>query len=119
MKRSGELAKIGSQMVRGDIAFDLTKMHAIFAAFAEKATKLPSLFPDDSKTGETRARAAIWERPDEWKAAIDKFAADTKEARAQATDLESFKTTFRQVGRHCHSCHETFRGPPLQHHHHR
>ena len=119
MKRSGEQAKIGSQMVRGDIAFDLAKMHAIFAAFAEKATKLPSLFPDDSKTGETRARAAIWERPDEWKAAIDKFAADTKEARAQATDLESFKTTFRQVGRPCHSCHETFRGPPLQHHHHR
>ena len=38
MKRSGEQAKIGSQMVRGDIAFDLAKMHAIFAAFAEKAT---------------------------------------------------------------------------------
>jgi cytochrome c556 len=116
MKRSGEQAKVGSQMVRGDIAFDLAKTHAIFAAFAEKAAKLPSLFPDDSKTGETRARAAIWERPDEWKAAIDRFAADTKEADAQTTDLETFKGTFRQVGRNCHSCHETFRSPPLHHH---
>jgi cytochrome c556 len=112
MKRSGDQAKLGSLMVRGEVAFDLAKAQSIFAVFAEKSAKLPGLFPADSKTGETRARAAIWEKPDEWKAAIDKFAADTKEASAQTTDLETFKTAFRNVGRHCVSCHEVFRSPP-------
>jgi len=113
MKRSGEQAKIGSLMMRSEIAFELAKAHAIFATFADKAAKLPNLFPDDSRTGETRARPAIWEKPAEWKAAIDKFGADTDEARAHTTDLETFKVAFRNVGRNCLSCHETFRGPPL------
>jgi cytochrome c556 len=116
MKHSGEQAKIGSQMSRGERPFDLAKAHAVFAAFAEKAAKLPSLFPDDSRHGDTRARSAIWERPDEWKAAIAKFAADTQAARAQTTDFETFKASFGNVGRNCLACHEAFRAP---HHHHR
>jgi cytochrome c556 len=116
MKRSGEQAKIGGLITRGDIPFDLAKAQVIFAVFAEKAAKLPGLFPEDSKSGDTRARPAIWEKPEEWKAAIDKFAADTKEARAQTTDLETFKAAFLNVSRNCLSCHETFRGPPRHPH---
>jgi cytochrome c556 len=119
MKLSGAQAKIGNQMARGEIPFELAKAHVIFAVFADKAAKLPSLFPHDSRTGGTRARAAIWEKPDEWRAAIDQFAADIEEARAQTADLESFKAGFRNVGRNCVSCHDVFRGPPLHHHHHR
>ncbi len=116
MKRSGEQAKIGGLMIRGDLPFDLAKARAIFAVFAEKAAKLPGLFPDNSRTGDTRARPAIWEQPDEWKAAIAKFAVDTKEASARTTDLETFKEAFRVVGKNCLSCHEAFRGPPRHHH---
>ena len=51
MKKSGAMAKIGSSMIKGETPFDLAKTKAIFAAFAEDAGKMPTLFPDCSKTG--------------------------------------------------------------------
>jgi cytochrome c556 len=111
MKRSGEQARIGAQMVKGEIPYDPAKAEAIFAAFADKASKLADLFPADSKTGETRALPAIWEKNDQFKATIAKFASDVREAQAKTKDLDSFKASFAAVGRNCTSCHETFRRP--------
>ena len=77
MKRSSDLAKGGSAMIKGEAPFDLAKTKEIFAAFAEDAGAMPTLFPDCSKTGDhTTAGPAIWDRPDDFKAAIAKFAAD-------------------------------------------
>ena len=56
MKRSAELAKSGSAMIKGDAPFDLAKTKEIFAAFAEDAAALPTLFPDCSKTGDSIPR---------------------------------------------------------------
>ena len=81
MKKSAAVGKDGSAMIKGDTPFDLAKAQAILATFAEDAAALPSLFPDCSKTGEnTTAAPAIWDRPDDFKAAIAKFAADVKAA---------------------------------------
>lgn len=109
MKRSGAEARIGAQMARGEIPFDAAKAQAVFATFADKAAKLPNLFPENSKTGDTRAAPAIWEKPAEFKAEIAKFAADAKKGQETAKDLESFKAAFSATGRDCGSCHETFR----------
>jgi len=109
MKRSGAEARVGAQMARGEVPFDAAKAQAIFATFADKAAKLPTLFPDNSKAGDTRAAPAIWEKPAEFKAEIAKFAADAKKGQETAKDLESFKAAFSATGRDCGSCHETFR----------
>jgi cytochrome c556 len=111
MKRSGDQAKLGAQMARGQDPFDLAKAQAVLATYADKAAKLPNLFPATSKTGDTRAMPAIWDKPAEWQAAIKKFADDAKAAQAAAKDLDSFKTAFANVAKNCGGCHETFRKP--------
>jgi cytochrome c556 len=110
MKKSGAMAKIGSSMIKGEIPFDLEKTKEIFAAFEEDAKAMPTLFPDCSKTGDNSATApAVWEKPDEFKAAIAQFAADIKAAQGSTKDVETLKASFQSIGKDCGGCHQTFR----------
>jgi len=110
MKHSGAMAKDGSAMIKGDAPFDPAKVQQIFAAFADDAAALPTLFPDCSKTGDdTTAGPAIWDRPDDFKAAIAKFAADVKAAQASTKDVAGLKASFQTIGKDCNSCHQVFR----------
>jgi cytochrome c556 len=110
MKKSADQARIGSSMIRGDTPFDLAKAQAVLATFAEDAAALPSLFPDCSKTGEhTTVAPAIWDRADDFKTAIAKFAADVNSAQDSTKNLDSLKASFQTVGKDCGSCHQTFR----------
>jgi cytochrome c556 len=110
MKHSAAVAKDGSAMIKGDAPFDLAKAQQIFATFAEDAAALPTLFPDCSKIGDdTTAGPAIWSKPDDFKAAIAKFAADIKAAQDSTKDLDSLKAGFQTIGKDCGSCHQTFR----------
>ena len=110
MKKSGEEAKIGTAMIKGEKPFDAAKVQEIYAAFAEDAKQMPTLFPDCSKSGaKTTAAPAIWERMDDFKAAIAKFAADIKAAQDNPKDLDTLKANFQTIGKNCSSCHQTFR----------
>lgn len=110
MKRSGDMAKLGASINRGETPFDMAKAHEIFAAFADKAAKLPTLFPDCSKAGaDTHAAPTIWEKPDEFKERIAKFTADVKAAQDNTKDADTFKASFITVGKDCGACHEKFR----------
>ena len=113
MKKSSEMAKIGSAMIKGDAPFDLAKAKEVLAAFAEDAAAMPTLFPDCSKTGDhTTVAPAIWEKPADFKAAQDKFAADVKAAQDNLKDLDSLKTSFQTIGKDCGGCHQAFRIRP-------
>jgi cytochrome c556 len=110
MKKNGDEAKIGTQFMKGEAPFDLAKAKAIFAAYADAASKAPNLFPDNSKTGgETAALPAIWEKKDDFNAKLKKFGEDAKEAESKVTDEASFKATFPNVQKNCGGCHETYR----------
>ena len=110
MKKSGAEAKIGTEMIKGERPFDAAKVQEIYAAFAEDAKQMPTLFPDCSKTGaKTTAAPVIWERMDDFKAAIAKFADDIKAAQANTKDLEALKANFSTIGKNCGGCHQTFR----------
>src|SRR5262249_55086172 len=77
MKKNGDEAKIGTQFMKGEAAFDLAKAKAIFAAYADAASKAPALFPDNSKTGgDTAALPAVWEKKDDFNAKLKKFGED-------------------------------------------
>ncbi|HEX9237156.1 MAG TPA: cytochrome c [Xanthobacteraceae bacterium] len=110
MKKSGAAAKIGTEMIKGERPFDLAKVREIYAAFADDATQMPTLFPDCSKTGhKTTAAPAIWQKMDDFKAAIAKFAADIKAAQDNTKDLGSLKANFQIIGKNCSNCHQSFR----------
>jgi cytochrome c556 len=110
MKKNGDEAKIGTSYMKGEAAFDLAKAKAIFAAYADAASKAPALFPDNSKTGgDTAALPAVWEKKDDFLAKLKKFGEDAKEAQAKVTDEATFKTVFPAVQKNCGGCHETYR----------
>ncbi|HUC48678.1 MAG TPA: cytochrome c [Xanthobacteraceae bacterium] len=113
MKKSADMAKIGSAMIKGEAPFDLAKAKEILAAFAQDAAAMPNLFPDCSKTGDhTTAAPAIWEKPGDFNAAQAKFSADVKAAQDSLKDLDSLKASFQTIGKDCGSCHQTFRVRP-------
>lgn len=110
MKKSGAAAKIGTEMIKGERPFDMAQVREIYAAFTEDATQMPTLFPDCSKTGhKTTAAPAIWQKTDDFKAAIAKFAADIKAAQDSTKDVDTLKANFQTIGKNCSNCHQTFR----------
>jgi cytochrome c556 len=110
MKEVGAQARTGAGMMRGETPFDLAKAKAIFATYAAAAEKMPTLYPDNSKTGgETSASPKIWDDRAAFVAGMAKFAKEAKDAEAAIKDLDTFKASFGAVGRNCGACHETFR----------
>ena len=111
MKANGDEAKGGAAMAKGEAPFDLTKVHAIFATFADAAAKAPALFPDTAKTGgETAALPAIWENKADFDARLVKFGTDSKAAQSAVKDLDTFKSTWGPLLKdNCGGCHEKYR----------
>ena len=110
MKTNGREGKIGSDMIRGKIPFDLAKAREMFAAFLDAANKMPNLFPENSKTGgDTSASPEIWVNMDDFKARFAKLAADSKAALETVKDRGSFTAAYRNVNQTCDGCHEHYR----------
>jgi cytochrome c556 len=110
MKTNGREGKIGSDMIRGKIPFDLAKAREMFAAFLDAANKMPNLFPENSKTGgDTSASPEIWVHMDDFRARFAKLAADSKAALETVKDRESFTAAYRNVNQTCDGCHEHYR----------
>ena len=112
MKANGEVTRTGTQMVKGEVPFDLTKAKQILQTYANAADKMHTYFPENSKTGgETRAAPKIWENQAEFRKRFDDWGADIKKASAQVKDLDSFKEAFSNITKACDGCHETYRLP--------
>lgn len=110
MKGVGDQTKAGAGMAKGEAPYDQAKAQAIFTSYVEASEKMPSLFPENSKTGgDTAALPAIWEKMDDFKARWVKLGADAKAALASVKDLDAFKATFSAITKNCGGCHETYR----------
>jgi cytochrome c556 len=112
MRGNGAAARTGTQMIRGEIPFDLAKAREAFSGIQSGMTRFPTLFPENSKTGgETRAAPRIWEDPNGFRAAASKIVQDAQSAAASTTDPASFQAQFQRVTANCNSCHEAYRLP--------
>ncbi len=112
MKANNDNARTMTGLVRGTAPFDAAKVNAAFDQWAETAQKFPSLFPDNTKDGDTRATPAVWTERPKFNAMIAKFAKDIADNRVGAVkDLDGLKAAMAVVGRDCGDCHETFRKP--------
>jgi cytochrome c556 len=109
MKGNSDQGRIAREMIDGKRPFSIEVAQKVFANFQDTAAKLPGLFPEDSKTGDTRALPIIWEKKAEFAAAAAKFGADAKAAAAKTKDLDSFKASMSEVGRNCGTCHDAWR----------
>ena len=110
MKESGQATAVVVKMTKGETPVDLAAAQASFKAYQNIASKMPALFPDNSKSGgETTAAPAIWENMNDFKARFAKFDADAKAAEASVKDLDSLKAAVATVTRNCGGCHETYR----------
>jgi cytochrome c556 len=110
-QNGGNLKKLGAAVAAGDNA-------AAAAAAAEinaVASRIPSLFPEGSGTGETNAKPEIWQdfadfrsKANDVESAAAKVVAD-----ANAGSLGSDpKAIVGSIGKNCAACHNTYRIPP-------
>jgi cytochrome c556 len=109
MKANGEATKNMVGMLKG-ARFDLAAVKAALNTYENAAAKGPSLFPDNSKTGnKTEALPAIWENKPDVIARFAKLGEDAKAASFAITDQASFKATMPGVLKNCGGCHEHYK----------
>ena len=111
MKQNDEHAKVVVPMMRGQRPFDAKAVDAAFAQWAETAQKLPSLFPDNAKTGgDNRASPKIWENKKDFEEKAAEFGKAVAENRAKAVaSLDGLKAAIPVVGQACDNCHKPYR----------
>jgi cytochrome c556 len=115
MKGNGNQAKVGAEMAKGEKPFDLATARKIFAEFEETASKVATLWPQNSIDQPTAddpysASPKIWENMDDFKARLAKLGSESKAASESVKDLDSFKAAFTNIGKNvCGGCHEKYR----------
>lgn len=111
MKALGGAMKDPTTMVKGEAPFDLAKVQASLKSIQEAATKAKSLFPDDSKVGETDTLPVAFTDKADLMAKFDKLAADAGAVATAVKDEASLKSEWAKVGANCGGCHKVYRKP--------
>jgi cytochrome c556 len=80
---------------------------------ANGVAELERLFPAGSNVEGSDALPVIWEKPEEFAAAMEKAVAASQKfvEAAESGDKEAIASAFRDVGGSCRGCHDTFRVP--------
>jgi len=109
MKANGKAATAIVKIMKG-APFDLAVVQASLKTFIDAAEKGPSLFPEDSKTGDdTAALPAIWQDKKDFEAHFAKLGEDAKAALGSIKDTASLKAEMPKVFDDCGACHEKYR----------
>lgn len=110
MKGVGAATRTGSQMAKGEIAFDLAKAQEVLKVYAVAADTAHTHFPETSKTGgDTTASPKIWDSQADFRARFDEWAKDIRKAADDTKDLPTFQASFGGVTKACGSCHNAYR----------
>ena len=106
----GNMKKLGGAVAGGDNA----AAAAAAAAINEVASKIPSLFPEGSGTGETRAKPEIWQNFADFRKNANNLESASAKVVADANggSLGSDpKAVVGSIGKNCGACHKAFRAP--------
>ena len=104
----GHLSAIFNSLKNPDAAGDWNFHAQSIARLAEIST---ATFPEGSEKGKTEALPEVWEKPEEFKAEMDKLVERSK-ALAAATgegDLKTIVDSAKKLGGSCKSCHDDFK----------
>jgi cytochrome c556 len=111
MKAMGGALKAPGGMAKGETPFNAETVKASLKTIVDTASKAKTLFPDDSKTGDTDALPIAFEKKADLVARFDKLAADATAAQAAIKDEASFKAEWTKVLANCGGCHKEYRKP--------
>lgn len=109
-KLGGAMHPIGD-VIQGKQAFDAEDMKAKAAAFEAAAQEPFKHFAKDTTGTDGKARPEVWQKPEEFKAAEEKFLKDVKafNEAAQTGDFDKVKQAFGPAASNCKSCHDAFK----------
>ena len=114
MEGIGDAFKLVNRELKGDNP-DLAAIRKAAAQIADGAAKSPGWFPPGTgpDIGKTRAKAEIWQKPEDFAAKDAAFlpAALAFKAAADAGDLNAIKARAGELGKNCKACHDPYRAP--------
>ena len=98
------------KMVKGSLPYDQKAVDDSLRKIVAAAKFMPTLFPDNSKTGEkTRALPAIWENKDDLDARFKKIGDLAASYEGKITNLATLKAAYDGVDKTCEDCHDKYR----------
>ena len=111
MKARGALVGQLMPIMKGEQPYDAAKVLATLQEMqANAVTDISVLWPADSQAGDHTSSPKVWEAPDEFAAAVDKYQKDVDAAvEAKPQDLQAFQPLFGAITSNCGSCHQSFR----------
>jgi hypothetical protein len=109
MKGVGQANADVGKIAKGEAPFDLAKVKALLSAAQEASVKMPALFPETSKTGDTAALPKVWQTKADFDARWKKLGEDAAALQIAVTDQASFKAKMSDFGKNCGGCHEGYR----------
>jgi cytochrome c556 len=111
-ERIGGAMKAISRELKGESP-DLAKVRSGAALIAELAPQVSGWFPAGTgpDVGKTEARAAIWEKPEDFAAKVQDFqkAAAAFHTAAQGSDVGAMRSAQADLGKSCKGCHDLYR----------
>lgn len=99
------------QMVKGQRPFDQKVFVRNSGIIEQMSHIVPDAFVSGSDKGETRAKPEIWQQPDKFKVAMERFqseAAKLSEVSKQGNP-DQIKNEFGALAKACSNCHDQFR----------
>jgi cytochrome c556 len=114
MEAIGDAFKLVNRELKGGNP-DIGAIRKAAADIADRAVKSASWFPPGTgpDVGKTRAKAEIWQKPEDFAAKDAAFlpAAQAFKAAADAGDLNAMKAKAGELGKACKACHDPYRAP--------
>ena len=100
---------------------NVSAIQAAAASIAANAEKSSGWFPPGTgpDVGKTRAKAEIWQKPEDFAAKDAAFLKATQafKAAADSGDVAAIKTQAGELGKTCKACHDPYRAPEGGHGH--
>lgn len=111
MKTMGNELKAIGDMLAGHAPLDAAALVQHATALHENCHRTETMFPAGSIDHHSRALPAIWERPDEFQAAMQRLHSATESLVSTASlgDRTTLAASVKQIGEICSGCHQTFR----------
>ena len=118
MEDIGDAFKVLGREMKAD-APNLEAVRANAATVARLAPEVSKWFPAGTgpDVGKTRAKAEIWQKPEDFAAKRIAFqnAAKAFDAAAKGNDVAAIKASFGELGKTCKACHDPYRAPESDH----
>ena len=112
MEDIGDAMKLVSVQLKGDNP-DLAAVREGAATIARLSPEVKGWYPPGTgpDVGKTRAKPAIWEKPDDFASKARAFepVAQRFNAAAQGGDVAAIKAAHAELGKSCKACHDPYR----------